>query len=60
MLECTECNKILREDSSYYDDDGDKTFWFTDEEGSRLVCENCYVKLIAEEYSAMDSALGIR
>lgn len=59
MKNCEECKKELKPDSSYYADDGDKTFWYSDEYGSKLVCEDCYINLTTSDYSSMDKALGI-
>ena len=52
--ECEECRKELKPDSSYYADDGDRTFWYTDRDGSRRVCKECYCDLMAGDYSNMN------
>jgi len=54
MNKCQNCNKDLKPDSSYYANDGDETFWYTDQLDSILVCEECYCDLMAGDYSSMN------
>ena len=51
---CEECNKDMIPDSSYYANDGEETFCYSDREGIRTVCKDCYVSLMAGDYSSMN------
>jgi len=51
---CQNCGKELKPDSDYYSNDGDKTYWYTDQYDSILVCEECYCDLMAGDYSNMN------
>jgi len=40
---CQNCEKELKPDSSYYADDGDETFWYTDQYPVYLFAKNVIV-----------------
>jgi len=60
MNKCQNCGKEMIPDSSYYASDGDKTFWYTDQFDSILVCEECYCDLMAEIIQICNELMYLR